>query len=78
MNKFIESEKINNNNINNENISSENINSENNKKEIIKKLYIQMIKLYKGDAKRIQHFTKVNAYGKLIAELEQVSPETFL
>ena len=57
MNKFIESEKINNNNINNEN----------NKKEIIKKLYIQMIKLYKGDAKRIQHFTKVNAYGKLIA-----------
>ena len=36
-----------------------------------------MIKLYKGDAKRIQHFTKVNAYGKLIAELEQVSPETF-
>lgn len=72
MNKFIESEKINNNNINNENISSEN-----NKKEIVKKLYIQMIKLYKGDAKRIQHFTKVNAYGKLIAELEQVSPETF-
>ena len=70
MNKFIESEKINNNNINNENISSEN-----NKKEIVKKLYIQMIKLYKGDAKRIQHFTKVNAYGKLIAELEQVSPD---
>ncbi len=77
MNKFIESEKINNNNINNENISSENINSENNKKEIIKKIYIEMIKLYKGDAKRIQHFTKVNAYGKLIAELEEVSSETF-
>ena len=55
MNKFIESEKINNNNINNENISSEN-----NKKEIVKKLYIQMIKLYKGDAKRIQHLSLIH------------------
>ena len=45
MNKFIESEKINNNNINNENISSENINSENNKKEIIHK-YKKQIEIY--------------------------------
>ena len=67
MNKIIETENINN----------ENINNENNRKEIIRKLYIEMIKLYQGDAKRIHHFTKVNAYGKLIAELEQVSPETY-
>lgn len=31
-----------------------------------------MIELYKGDAKRIQHFCKVHSYAKLIAETEHV------
>ena len=31
-----------------------------------------MIQLYKGDAKRIQHFCKVHSYAKLIAETENV------
>ena len=31
-----------------------------------------MIELYKGDAKRIQHFCKVHSYAKLIAETENV------
>ena len=32
-----------------------------------------MIELYKGDAKRIQHFCKVHSYAKLIAEAENVN-----
>ena len=35
-----------------------------------------MIKLYKGDAKRIQHFCKVHSYAKLIAEMENVDEYT--
>ena len=31
-----------------------------------------MIDLYRGDAKRIQHFCKVHSYAKLIAETERV------
>ena len=31
-----------------------------------------MIELYRGDAKRIQHFCKVHSYAKLIAETENV------
>jgi len=31
-----------------------------------------MIDLYRGDAKRIQHFCKVHSYAKLIAETEKV------
>ena len=34
-----------------------------------------MIELYKGDAKRIQHFCKVHSYAKLIAETENVDKE---
>ena len=43
---------------------------------MINKLYLEMIKLYGSDAKRIQHFTKVHAYAKLIAEMEQVDSRT--
>ena len=31
-----------------------------------------MIKLYSGDAKRIQHFCKVHSYAKLIGQTENI------
>ena len=40
---------------------------------MINKLHLAMIELYKGDAKRIQHFCKVHSYAKLIAETEYVN-----
>lgn len=39
---------------------------------MINKLHLAMIELYRGDAKRIQHFCKVYSYAKLIAETENV------
>ena len=39
---------------------------------MINKLHLAMIELYKGDAKRIQHFCKVHSYAKKIAETENV------
>ena len=39
---------------------------------MINQLHLAMIELYKGDAKRIQHFCKVHSYAKLIAEMEKV------
>lgn len=39
---------------------------------MINKIHLAMIQLYKGDAKRIQHFCKVHSYAKLIAETENV------
>lgn len=39
---------------------------------MLNKLYLAMIDLYRGDAKRIQHFCKVHSYAKLIAETEKV------
>ena len=39
---------------------------------MINQLHLAMIELYKGDAKRIQHFCKVHSYTKLIAETENV------
>ena len=42
------------------------------KYEMINQLHLAMIELYKGDAKRIQHFCKVHSYAKLIAETENV------
>ena len=38
-------------------------------------LFLKMIAYYAGDPKRIQHFTKVHSYAKLIGEREQLSPE---
>lgn len=37
---------------------------------MINKLHLAMIKLYRGDSKRIQHFCKVHSYAKLIGEME--------
>ena len=37
---------------------------------MINKLHLAMVKLYSGDAGRIQHFCKVHSYSKLIAEAE--------
>jgi HD domain len=39
---------------------------------MLNKLHLAMIDLYRGDAKRIQHFCKVHSYAKLIAETEKV------
>lgn len=39
---------------------------------MLNKLHLSMIELYRGDAKRIQHFCKVHSYAKLIAETENV------
>lgn len=39
---------------------------------MLNKLHLAMIELYRGDAKRIQHFCKVHSYAKLIAETEKV------
>lgn len=35
-----------------------------------------MMTYYSGDAKRIQHFTKVHSFAKLIGEMEQLDQET--
>ena len=43
---------------------------------MMNKLHMAMIELYRGDAKRIQHFCKVHSYAKMIAEMENVDAET--
>ena len=43
---------------------------------MINKLHFEMIKLYSGDLKRIQHFCKVHSYAKLIAEMENMDADT--
>lgn len=43
---------------------------------MLNKLHSEMIHLYAGDSKRIQHFCKVHSYVKLIAELEHVDQAT--
>lgn len=42
---------------------------------MINKLYLAMIAYNKGDAKRIQHFTKVHSYAKLIGEQEGLTKQ---
>ena len=41
----------------------------------LNQLFCEMIQYYRNDPKRIQHFTKVHSYAKLIGEREQLSPE---
>ncbi|MGN0317089.1 MAG: HD domain-containing protein [Lachnospira sp.] len=43
---------------------------------MINKLHLEMIKLYSGDTKRIQHFCKVHSYAGLIAQMENVDENT--
>ena len=45
---------------------------------MINRLHYEMIRLYSGDPKRIQHFCKVHSYAKLIAEMEHVDAEHFI
>ncbi len=42
----------------------------------INKLFLEMIEFYKKDPKRIQHFTKVHSFAKLIAETENIDSDT--
>lgn len=42
----------------------------------ITNLQLEMIHYYSGDPKRIQHFTKVHSYAKLIGSLEQLDAPT--
>ena len=42
---------------------------------MINRLHYEMICLYSGDPKRIQHFCKVHSYAKLIAEMEHVDAD---
>ena len=42
---------------------------------MINGLINEMIEYYTGDPKRIQHFTKVHAYSKLIGEMEDVEKD---
>ena len=43
---------------------------------MIDKLHFEMIRLYSGDVKRIQHFCKVHSYAKLIAQMENIDADT--
>ena len=43
---------------------------------MLNRLFMEMIQYYQGDAKRIQHFTKVHAFAKLISEMEHVDDTT--
>jgi predicted metal-dependent HD superfamily phosphohydrolase len=45
---------------------------------MLNKLHFEMIKLYTGDSKRIQHFCKVHSYAKLIGEMENIDSKTLL
>ncbi len=43
---------------------------------MLNKLYLEMIKYDKNDPKRIQHFSKVHSYAKLIGECEGLDKDT--
>lgn len=45
---------------------------------MLEKLFLEMIAYYSGDPKRIQHFTKVHSYAKLIGELSGMRGEELL
>jgi len=45
---------------------------------MLNRLFMEMIAYYSGDPKRIQHFTKVHSYAKLIGEQEGLSAEELL
>ncbi|BBF42716.1 HD superfamily hydrolase [Lachnospiraceae bacterium KM106-2] len=43
---------------------------------LITEVYTKMIAYFANDPKRIQHFTKVHSYAKLIGELEEIDDDT--
>ena len=45
---------------------------------MLEKLFLEMISYYSRDPKRIQHFTKVHSYAKLIGELSGMRGEELL
>lgn len=45
---------------------------------LLDKLFLAMIKFDEGDAKRIQHFTKVHSYARLIARSENMNEDDAL
>ena len=44
----------------------------------LNQLFCEMIQYYRNDPKRIQHFTKVHSYAKLIGELSSMRGEELL
>ena len=44
----------------------------------LNQLFLEMLHYYRGDAKRIQHFTKVHSYARLIGELEGLAGQELL
>lgn len=49
--------------------------NENEKTEQLNHLFLSMIEFDVGDPLRIQHFTKVHSYARLIAQTEEMDPE---
>lgn len=47
-----------------------------NKTDILNRLFLAMIRFDAGDPKRIQHFTKVHSYARLIAQSEGLDEDT--
>lgn len=47
-------------------------------KNILNSLFTETVKYFSGDTKRIQHFTKVFAFAKMIGESEGLDPKTQL
>lgn len=45
---------------------------------MLNKLYYEMIHMYSGDPKRIQHFCKVHSFAKLISAMEGVDDDARL
>jgi HD superfamily phosphodiesterase len=43
---------------------------------MLNKLYLEMINYFAGDAKRVQHFVKVESFSKLIGESEKLDKDT--
>ncbi|MFI3168175.1 MAG: phosphohydrolase [Bacillota bacterium] len=41
----------------------------------VNKVFLAMIEFYKNDPKRIQHFTKVHSYAKLIGDAENIDSD---
>ncbi len=47
-----------------------------NNPQLLNQLFLAMIRHDDGDPKRIQHFTKVHSYARLIGEMENLDPDT--
>ncbi len=43
---------------------------------MVQRVFLEMMRFYSGDPQRIQHFTKVHSYARLIGLAEEIPPET--